>query len=147
MDLGQVVVGQQEVDLTAVIRLELGGPVERLPAFLRAVGVEALAVDQLLQDQMPLRVVSQVGGFEQFVEVAAMIVHVAGDPHFPLGRKRHDLLIAQRVDLVFLGRRAERLHYLVGSHRHGKWSMPSGGFRQYFLSPGTPGCIDRGEGK
>ena len=39
-----------------------------------------VAVDDFLQDQVALRIVAQVGLGDEFLEIVAMVVDVAGDP-------------------------------------------------------------------
>ena len=62
---------------------------------------------------MALRVVWQVGGFQKFVKITAVVVHVPGDPDFTFGRQRHDLLSAQRIAKIFLGGGTERFNHRV----------------------------------
>ena len=54
VDLRQVVVGQQEMDLVGVVAFQLGGLVEHVPTALGAIGVEVVAVDELVEDEVAL---------------------------------------------------------------------------------------------
>ena len=103
VDLREVVVGEEEVDLVGEVALQFRGLVEHLPGAFAALLVEVIAVDQLLQDEVPLRVVAQVGGGDESCEIVAMVVDVAGDPDLALAGQVDDLLVAQRVELVLLG--------------------------------------------
>jgi len=77
-----------------------------------------IAVDEFLENQMPLRVVGQVRAADEFLKVATMVVNVPGDPNIPLGREVHDLLIPVGGDLVFFGGRAKNFRNGVGVCDH-----------------------------
>ena len=57
-----------------------------------------VAVDQLVEDEVPLRVVAEVGGGDELAEVAAVVVDVAGDPDFAVVGQVDDLVLAQGGD-------------------------------------------------
>ena len=97
-------VGEQKMHLLREIVFLAGGTVECDPAFLDSVLIEVIAVNQLLQHDVPLRMVRQVGGDEHLVKIAAMIVQIADEPDFALAGEQHHLLLAQRaVEVVFRG--------------------------------------------
>ena len=79
--LGQFVVAQQHVDLSRVLALEGREQVEELVRLVAAARVGVLAVDDLLQDQVPARVLAEVGRLVDGLEVAQVAVQVAGDEH------------------------------------------------------------------
>ena len=61
MNLGQIVVGQEEMNLAGEVAFELSRADEGDPASLSAGGVEMVAVNQFVQDEMALGMISQVG--------------------------------------------------------------------------------------
>ena len=107
MNLGEVMIGQEEMHLIGELCFEFGGAVENLPTVLSAVGVEMFAVDQFLENNMPLRVVGQISGANQLIKVPAMIVDIAGDPDFAAGFDIDDLLGAEGAIEILIRRRAE----------------------------------------
>jgi hypothetical protein len=118
MDLGKVVVGQEEMDLVRMIAFQLRGEEEGVPADIGAVGVEMIAVDQLVQDQVAVGVTVEIGGGDELVEVAAMVVDVAGHPDLAFGGQVDDLFLAESTELVLLGGGVEGLNNVVGVERH-----------------------------
>ena len=122
VDLGEVVVGEEEVHLGGEVALEVGRPDEHLPTVFGAVLVEVLAMDHFMEHDVPLRVVGQVGGDDELFEVPPVVVQVAGHPDFALGRQVDHLPGTGRGDLVFLGggfQRFDDLIDLIVGERHG----------------------------
>ncbi len=95
VNLGEIVVGEDEVDLLGEIAFELGGFVEGFPGAFGAGGVEVIAVDEFLKDQVALGIGAEVCGGKELAEVGAVVVDVAGNPDFTLGGERDELLVAQ----------------------------------------------------
>lgn len=81
-DLCEIVIGEQEVDLVAEVAFESGGEVEAFPAVFRAVGVVVVAVDDFVEDEVPVGIVGQIGGLDELGDVGAMVVQVACHPDF-----------------------------------------------------------------
>ena len=94
---------------------QFSGAIEGLPTAISAIGVIAVAVDQFVQDQVALGVVGQVGRLNHFVQIAPVIVQVAGHVDLALARQVHDLLLTQGAKLVFLGGDLENLDHMVGA--------------------------------
>jgi hypothetical protein len=101
-----------------VIALELSGAVEALPASVGVVFIKVIAVDQLMQDEMPLRVIPQIGGADELVEVGAVIVEIAAHPDFTLVGEVDHLLLAKRAELVLLGGGAKSFNNVFWVKRH-----------------------------
>ena len=53
-------------------------------SLLGAILIIVIAVDELMQDQVPLRVIAQVGITKELFEVPAVVVDVGGHPDFAL---------------------------------------------------------------
>jgi hypothetical protein len=132
VDLGQVMVGQQEMHLVGEVALELGGLVKHQPGVLRPAGVEVIAVDQLVEDEVALRVAAEVRGADELLEVRAVVVDVAGHPHFARFGQRDELMFAERAELVLIAGRAERLDHLVGVVGHGCASGSASFLREHY---------------
>ncbi len=64
-----------------------------------------IAVNQFVQNQMPLRIIFQIGGGDELFEIGAMIVDIPRHPHFPFARQMHHLHLPQRAELVLVRRR------------------------------------------
>ena len=62
---------------------------------------------------MPLWIVAQIGSPHELFEVAAMIVDIAGHPHFAFGGEIHHLLIAERTQLILFRSSGENLDRLL----------------------------------
>jgi hypothetical protein len=89
------------------------------------VGVVVVAVDQLVQHDVPLRVVRQVGVPDELLEVPPVVVDVAADPQLAGGRQVDDLPGPVRLPLVLLGGAPQRLDdglrvVAVGVLAHGR---------------------------
>ncbi len=54
--MGEVVVGEHEVDLLRVVEFEFGGPEECDPGVFRALFVEVFAVDEFVKDEVAVGV-------------------------------------------------------------------------------------------
>src|SRR5207247_11146671 len=84
VNLRQIVIRQQEVNLIGEVALQFGGLIQRLPTVLGAFDVVVIAMDQLVQDQVPVGVTIEMGGGDELGKIGAVIVDVAGHPHFAL---------------------------------------------------------------
>ena len=80
--LGQLVVADEEMDLARLLTFEGGDEVEQLVGTVAAGRVAVRPVNDFLQDEMPGRVVGEVGDPEQAAEVVDVAVEVAGDEDF-----------------------------------------------------------------
>ena len=79
------------MDLARELVLQRREEIDELMRLVPALRVAELAVDQFLEDEVPLRVVGEVGGAEHDLEVRDMAVQVAGHEHFRAVRKVDDM--------------------------------------------------------
>ena len=115
MNLGQVVVGQQKMHLVGKIQHQLRRPVERDPAILPTLVVEVVPMNQLVKDQVTLRVAPQVRHELKLAPVGPVIVQVPRHHHVAGVGKRHDLSLAPRVEQNLLFGGFKRLDGLLGA--------------------------------
>ena len=64
MNLRQIMVRQEKMNLVGEIAFELGGLIEHAPAVFGAGVVIVIAVDEFMKDNVPLRIVCQVGRYK-----------------------------------------------------------------------------------
>ena len=102
VNLRQIMIRQEEMNLIRKLDFQLRRPVKHPPTVLRAVCVEVISMDQLVQHQVSLRMICQIGSGDELVEVVAMIVDVAGHPDLAFAREMHHLLMAHRSEFVFI---------------------------------------------
>jgi len=130
MDLGQVVVGQKEMNLAREFALQVRDPGQRFPASLGSVLVPVIAVNAFLKDELAVRVVSQVYREEQLFQVPPMIVQVAGDPDFAIGGQMHDLLSTHGRHLILLSGTLEDFDDFIRIEGHADHGAQEDGIRQ-----------------
>ncbi len=109
LDLGHVVVGEDEVDLAGEFGGELEGGDEEVEGGVFAAGAEGAAVDDFLEEDVALGIFGEVGGFDDAFEVAGMGVDVAGDEEVAMGGEAEHLGIAQGVSAVVVSGNAEEV--------------------------------------
>ncbi len=118
VDLGEVVVGQEKMNLAGEIALQLGGLEEHVPASLRAGGVEAVAVNEFMEDEVAVGIFVEGGVADDFFVVAAVVVKVAGHPQLALGRQVDDVEMAEGGDFVLFGGDLEGFDDTLGGGGH-----------------------------
>jgi hypothetical protein len=106
------------VDLLGEVALQFGGAEQGNPGLFGAAGVVVVAVDELVEDQVPPRVIAEVGSADEFVEVAAVVVEVPSHPELAFAREEDDLLMAEGFHAVLVGGRTERLDHLICAGIH-----------------------------
>jgi len=89
-----------------------------VPAPLRAGGVEAVAVDQFVKDEMPLGIFIEGGVADDFFVIAAMVVQVAGHPQLALGGEIDGVEVAEGGIEVFVGGDLESFDDPLGGGGH-----------------------------
>ena len=142
--LGHLVVARQVVHLLGELHLEGREQVHHLVRLVPAGRVAELPVDRLLHDEVPGRLVGQVGEFEQDLEVRYVAVQVAGDEHVGAVLQVHDVAPAARGGPHEHDRLAKvRQHPVRGGHRR---SGLAGGERRNCSSSGRPGRAMKGAG-
>ena len=111
---GEVVIGEEEVNLIGEVALQFRGAIQGLPTVFAAFGVEVVAVNQFVQNEMAMGIAAEFDCFHELIEIAAMIMNVAGHPDFAFGGKMHDLLLTKGRALVFFHRGLEGFDDAVG---------------------------------
>jgi hypothetical protein len=72
-------------------------------------------VDQLVEDEVALGVLAEVGLSDEFLEVPPVVVDVAGHDQLPLGGEIDDLGLAQGRKLVLFRGGLEGFDHAVGA--------------------------------
>jgi hypothetical protein len=72
-----------------------------------------IAVDEFMKDNVPLRIVCQVGMPDELAEVGPVIVDIAGHPYFTFFRKGNNLRLPERAEPIFIPGRTECLDDLI----------------------------------
>ena len=118
VDLGEVVIGEEEMDLAGEIAFQFGGLEKHVPTAFSAGGIEAIAVDQFVKDQMTRGIFIEGDVADEFFIIAAVIVQVAGHPQLALGGEIHRVEIAEGRVEVFVGGDLESFDDALGGGRH-----------------------------
>ena len=108
-------VAQDQVDPVGVLALQGGDQVDELVRLISpVVGIEARPVDELLQDQVTLRVRGERGLLEHLAEEGEVAVQVADDQDIQGGLDRDDAPSATGRGPEEIGRAAEHAEQLDG---------------------------------
>src|SRR2546426_974162 len=103
------------MDLSRELALEPGDEIEQLVRLIAAVvGVAVGAVDDLLEDEMPPRMVGEVGPFEDRLEIADVAVQIAGGEDFLHVRQGDDTALTAGRGPERLSGAAQGVKKLVG---------------------------------
>src|SRR5213075_1826464 len=113
-DLGEIVIGEEKMDLLGEIAFQFGGLEKHVPASLSAGGIETIAVDQLVEDEMALGIFIEGGVADDFFVIAAVVVQVAGHPQLALGGEVDEVEIANGRIEVFVGGDLESFNNTLG---------------------------------
>jgi hypothetical protein len=89
-----------------------------VPAAFSAGGVEAIAVDQLVKDEVTLGIFVEGDVADEFFVIAAVIVQVTGHPELAFGGQIHRVEIAEGGVEVFVGGDLESFDDALGGRRH-----------------------------
>ncbi len=95
-------VAHHEVDPVGELQLQLDGVEKQLIAEASSGRIFGAAVDDLLKDQVSVRVIGQRREFDQTFEIAPMAVHVAADDERSGLRQMNEAAPSIRVRLVSL---------------------------------------------
>ena len=118
-------IARQEVDAAGELARQRRDQVEQLVRLVAAGGIPERAVDDLLQNEVPPRVMGEVGLLHQRLEVAEVAVQIAADEHISGVSQCHDAAGAA-------GRGAER-RSCAGE---GGQSLAGSGMRLMVTEPG-----------
>jgi hypothetical protein len=115
-DLGLVVIGEEEMDLAG----EGGGPFEgveeEVEGGIVAFGAEGSAVDEFLEDDVAAGVVAKIGGGLEALEIAGVVVEVAGHEEGAFAGEAEHLGVAEGVGRGGVRGGAEEGDGFVGGH-------------------------------
>ncbi len=93
-------IAHHEMDLVGKAQLVPDRLEEQLVGQASAGAILRAAVDDLLQNDMPVRVVGQLGVGDEAFEVAAVAMDVAADDQRALGRQTDEVGASESVGLI-----------------------------------------------